>query len=77
MTDDRTVHAVTYQGAEIVRYEKAGQWWIEWPTGSMKPGRHVGVGEAARTAVMLSADIRLGLPGGRVFDARARKLRGF
>jgi hypothetical protein len=74
---DRTVHAVTYRGVEIVRYNRAGKWYLEWPATAMVPCRHVGVDEAARTAVEHSGDIRLGLSGGKAFDARVRKIRGF
>jgi hypothetical protein len=72
---DRTVHAVTHKGVEIVRYDRAGKWFLEWPLGSMVPCKHVGVNEAARTAVEHSADIRVGLPGGKAFDAKVRRFR--
>ena len=75
--EDRTVHAVTYKGIEIVRYERAGKWYLEWPSGSMIPCKHVGVGDAARTAVEHGQTINFGLPGGKTFDARVRRLRGF
>lgn len=76
-SEDRTVHAVTYDGAEIVRYDRAGKWFIEWPYGSMKPCEHISVMDAARTAVTNSGDVRLDLSGGKIFDAKVRKLRGF
>jgi len=70
---DRMVHAVTYDGVEVVRYDRAGKWYLE--------GRFARVpttlNGAVQTAIKNSGDIRLGLPGGGRFDALVRRLRGF
>lgn len=68
--DDRTVHAKTKDGTEIVRYEQTGKWYAEAPDGSR---HHIGVNEAAR----LSRDgfVYFNRPGGRTFERRVRALR--
>jgi hypothetical protein len=77
MNEDRTVHAVTREGAEVVRYDRAGKWYIEWPAGTRIPRKHIGINEAVNTAVTHCHKVNLDLPGGSVFDAKVRKLRGF
>jgi hypothetical protein len=78
MTDtDRTVHA-SGDGQEIVRYDRAGHWYIEFDRLALRPCRHIGVAEAARLAVELEADggtIFTRMPGGRVFDRKVRDLK--
>lgn len=74
---NRTVHAVTYKGVEIVRYDREGKWYLEWPASAMIPARHIGIAEAARTAVEHGCCIHFDQPGGTVFDRKVRKLRGF
>ena len=73
---DRTVHA-TYDGMEIVRYDRTGKWYLE-PTNKELPRQHVGVGDAARSAVwgLENADgyVPLGEPGGQAFDRHVLKL---
>jgi hypothetical protein len=68
--DDRTVHASSSEW-EIVRYDRAGKWFVEWKAGLI-PCRQVGVREAARLAVKAAKDgdgeIFLGRAGGRSFD---------
>lgn len=68
---DRTVHATLGDGWEVVRYDRAGKWYVEHPP----PGRErraVSVSEAARmtTDAMLRGEARInrGLPGGGTFD---------
>lgn len=70
---DRTVHAKTNDGAELVRYDRGGKWFIEWPREQMKPCRHIGVGEAARLA--RDGFVFFNRPGGRVFERKVRALR--
>jgi hypothetical protein len=74
--DDRTVHAKLPMGGEVVRYERAGKWFIEWPAQHMILARHVGVDEAARTAVGREGFVHFDRPGGRVFERKVRSLRG-
>ena len=71
MMSDRTVHGMTQDGGQIVRYDRAGKWWIEYPPESLKPRRSVtlagAVAEARRGRAFL------GRYGGRMFDAAYRK----
>jgi hypothetical protein len=65
---DRTVHACNHE-AEVVRYDRAGKWYIEYRDG--RPYRRLGVRDAAKEALRLHADngvILAGQPGGRLFD---------
>lgn len=73
MNEDRIVHALTRSGAEIVRYDRAGKWYIEHPRGTMLPARQVSVSEAARIAA--PGIVNFNLPGGLVFERKVRALR--
>lgn len=66
---DRTVHGLTEDGAEIVRYDRAGKWYIE------RAGvrREVTVAGAAEEAAKGRHYERL--MGGSAFDAKARRIR--
>ena len=55
MSDDRTVHAWTRDGAQLVRYERAGKWYVEYDPKSMKPRRHVSLRAAAAFVVEAEA----------------------
>lgn len=68
---DRVVHGHDSEGAEIVRYDRAGKWYIEPKDGKR---RQVSLDEAARAAV---AGTTWGNSyGGARFDARVAQLRG-
>ena len=73
---DRTVHAF-YDGMEIVRYDRAGKWYLE-PTNSALPRQHVGVKQAARAALWgrdyANGRIHYGMLGGNVFERLTRTL---
>lgn len=66
---NRRVHAEC-DGFEVVRYDRAGKWYVE----SKDPGRkreHVGIHEAAIRAfcaVTLGGQVHTGIPGGGTFD---------
>jgi hypothetical protein len=65
---DRTVHASNHE-AEIVRYDRAGKWYIEYRDD--RPRRRLSLQGAAELAVRLHRDggvIIAGKPGGRAFD---------
>ena len=66
---DRTVHAVTRDGCEVVRYDRAGKWFIESPHAR----RALTLREAAIVATESGAEASLGLPGGSRFDALVRE----
>lgn len=73
MTDDRTVHA-RYPGMEIVRYDRAGKWYLE-PTHEIAKRQRVTVDEAAKQAKWADehgGSVALGLPGGATFDRMFR-----
>jgi len=74
--DDRRVHARA-PGIEVVRYDKAGKWYIEMAADYGRRGLpaeriQVGAAEAAETARNLGrrrdGSVYLGLPGGATFD---------
>lgn len=67
---DRRIHGISTDGGEIVRYERAGKWYIEYPTG-MRPRRALTVRSAASLAALGRAF--LGKPGGMRFDAKVRE----
>ena len=71
--DTRRVHARSGD-CEVVRYEAAGEWYIERAEGR---DRCATAASAAWAAVNLSeVEIVLGLPGGAVFDRCVTVLLG-
>lgn len=68
---DRTVHGYTSDGDPIVRYDRAGKFYVEPEGGKRRP---VKLAEAAQLAVAGRA--LLGRFSGTRFDAAVRKLRG-
>jgi hypothetical protein len=71
--DDRTVHARGCTGLEVVRYERAGKWYLE---ASSHNRVSVTLAVAAERAADLSKDggeVFLGLPGGSRFDIIVRR----
>lgn len=73
MTEDRTVHGVSDDGWEIVRYERAGKWYAEWLG---RPRRQLTVTQAARCLAVSTARWLPGRPGGSALDRKIRKLQG-
>jgi hypothetical protein len=69
MTDDRTVHGLTIDRKEIVRYDRSGKWYVEG--GGIR--WRLTVDGAAWLAAF--GTFKPGLPGGQLFDARVRKFR--
>src|ERR1700731_3048920 len=67
---DRTVHA-RYPGMEIVRYDRAGKWYLE-PTDACAR-QAVTLAEAAsaaRRGLELDGQAFIGRPGGQTFDRK-------
>jgi hypothetical protein len=60
---DRTVHGWSADGGEIVRYDRAGKWFLEYKD---RPRARLSVLAAARFARQGGAF--LGRPGGARFD---------
>lgn len=73
---DRRVHGQTADGGKIVRYNRAGKWYVEYPPASYRRSRHITVGRAAELACEDGAGAFLGLPGGARFDRLVRMAGG-
>lgn len=73
-TDGRRVHGVTASGAEVVRYDTAGKWYLEHPHSGKRS--QIALSEAVDLACRPGSDVRLGLSGGRTFDAKVRAEQG-
>lgn len=67
---DQTVHGVTADGGFLVRYDRAGKWYVEYPGLRMIPARRVTLREAVALATADGAEAVLGLPGGGAFDRK-------
>jgi len=67
---DRTIHGQSIDGWKIVRYDRAGKWYLE-REGDYR--QRVKLDDAARLAAW--AHFYPGLPGGQAFDARVRRIR--
>lgn len=74
MNWNRTVHA-SYPGMEIVRYDRAGKWFLE-PTDRSLKRQRVSIAEAVAQAFWAVTEgggrVFYGRPGGTTFDARLR-----
>lgn len=71
---DRTVHA-SYPGMEIVRYDRAGKWYLE-PSDPSLRRQHVTIDRAVSAALWARANggkVFTGLPGAKAFDSRFQK----
>jgi hypothetical protein len=68
---DRIVFGATVGGVPIVRYGRAGKWYVEPDTGRRQL---VSVADAARLAAAGRAVT--GQPGGAQFDATVRRWKG-
>lgn len=77
--DNRRVHAVMSDGSELVRYDKAGKWYQEWPHLISKTGVRkriaMTLGEVVNEAID-AAQVFYEKPGGASFDRRVRAARG-
>jgi hypothetical protein len=63
---------------EVVRYERAGKWYLEPPTHLGLQRQHVKISGAAQYAQWIAANggaVFFGLPGGSAFDAQVRKVQ--
>lgn len=65
---DRTVHATNAAiRYEVVRYDRAGKWYLEEP-GRRRPLTLLEAVKEAEWIDYCNGDVRLGLPGGGAFD---------
>ncbi|MFJ2506297.1 hypothetical protein [Microbacterium sp. NPDC087592] len=67
---NRTVHGVSANGHDIVRYDRAGKWYLE-PRNAFRS--KLTVAQAAGHAAL--GVHRAGLPGGQAFDAIVARLK--
>lgn len=68
---DRRLHA-SYPGMDIVRYDRAGKWYLE-PTNPMLKRQRVSMGQAVQSALYAlenDGTVFYGVPGGQAFYAR-------
>jgi len=68
--NDRRVHARSRGGLEVVRYDRAGKWYLE-PGREDLPRQAVTIADAVKTARFIEKDdgeVFRGLPGGSRFD---------
>lgn len=68
--DDRTVHVTLRDGREVVRYDRAGQWYIEHPGGRRF---RLLLADAVSWALDTGAQWHEGRPGGLLFDRAVRR----
>lgn len=78
MNEDRRVHASHPAGEEVVRYDRAGKWYIELVPPSPDAGsrRQIGVKVAASEALAIlqqGGQVHFGLHGGGTFDRLVRE----
>lgn len=72
---DRVVHARSKSGDEIVRYDKAGKWWLERADGTRAPLKlPTAVSEAIEFS-KTGGTIFENRYGGTMFEAKVRKAR--
>lgn len=64
---DRRIHARTPVGNEIVRYDRSGKWYVE---SAQLPRQRITIAQAVAFAIGSGAEVNLGLPGGKAFDAK-------
>lgn len=73
---DRTVHAWCDR-YEVVRYDRAGKWYVEHKPGSYIPAAQVSLPLAVTFAMKAwyeeDGSVEIGRPGGKRFDALVRK----
>lgn len=67
--NDRRVHGRLDGGPEIVRYDRAGKWYLEWPTnGAREQVAFKTAVSYGRSAMFGAGEVELGLPGGTRWD---------
>lgn len=71
--DDRRVHVRTRDGREVVRYDRSGKWWIEFPGGERR--FRLKLSDAVSWAFDPGVTVFFGVPGGGAFDAAVRRQR--
>lgn len=75
MRTDRTVHA-EWGDMKLVRYDKAGKWFIEYDPPRLRSARQIRLHDAALLALEMvrhGGQIMLGKPGGAAFDRSVKR----
>ena len=72
--DDHRVHIRLRDGREIVRYDRAGKWYIEHPAPDNRRF-WLKLADAVSWAADPLAEVFLNLPGGVAFDRGVKRLR--
>jgi hypothetical protein len=70
---DATVHANLPDGGQVVRYDHASRWYLEYPAPAKR--KHITLAQAVELALQDGARVPLGIYGGTNFDARYRAAR--
>lgn len=71
---DRRVHIRLSDGREIVRYDRAGKWYIEYPPRGDGARYALRFADAVSWASMPDAEVFTGLSGGGAFDRAVKDL---
>lgn len=66
---DRRIHARLVTGAEVVRYNRAGKWYLE-PTEGKRSA--LTMADVVALACTPLCEVFYGLPGGEAFDRKVR-----
>lgn len=72
---DRTVHARDTAGNELVRYDKAGRWWVEKDGARHRVATVKDAVDHALAMERAGGEILLFQPGGQQFDSKVRGAR--
>jgi hypothetical protein len=73
-SNDRTIHATTNDGVQVVRHDRAGKWYAEQDRDPRR--RCITVAEAIELACRPGSVVHYGLPGGSHFDREVRAAVG-
>jgi hypothetical protein len=72
VSDDRRVHARFPWGTEVVRYERAGKWYLEARDGARDSIKFLTAVHYGRKAANQGGEVFFGVSGGTRFDAAVR-----
>ena len=71
---DRAIHTRTPDDRLIVRYDRAGKWFVESANSeALIPAWQITLRQAVELATQEGSHIYFGVPGGRAFDAAVKK----
>lgn len=73
---DRTVHCTLIDNSDIVRYDRAGKWYREWPPTARTARKPLTLSEAVELAALTGERYYFDRPGGGAFDRGVRRAVG-